>query len=129
MDGRWTLVDDTHPKFNRWQHDRGYYECFRKNENPNLEITFEKDPYRYRIRELGLVAADIARDLDMSLEGFNKKLNGEYYFTLDEISYLNNILGFEEYGTKDVRYEVGMEYWVGKRVYRSDKSLIKKGAA
>ena len=32
----WILIDDSHPKFDRWQHRNGYVEAFYKGENPNM---------------------------------------------------------------------------------------------
>ena len=34
----WILIDDSHPRFNTWEHRNGYKETFWKKENPNSAL-------------------------------------------------------------------------------------------
>lgn len=119
-DGRkWTLVDDSHPIFNRWEHvtnsGESYCECFYKYEDPNrYNVLFSDNPYLKRMQDMGVLKKDLAAALCVSANELNSKLYGEPgygSFTEGELGVLNKKLGFEEYGSQDVRVIINPELW------------------
>ena len=48
----WTLIDDSHPRFNIWMADTGCRECFFKNEDPNVTKPLGESSTPYTIKEL-----------------------------------------------------------------------------
>jgi hypothetical protein len=57
----WILIDDSHPRFDRWQHCTGFVEAFWKGQNPNLmtakETSFGLEPKAHlkkiQLKEVG----------------------------------------------------------------------------
>ena len=47
----WILIDDSHPRFNTWEHRNGYKECFWKEQNPNSGTVKTGTEYGYGKRE------------------------------------------------------------------------------
>ena len=41
LGNNWILIDDSHPKFDRWEHTNGYIETFPKGQNPNRLYAYE----------------------------------------------------------------------------------------
>jgi len=120
MENKWVLEDNKHPRFNRWRHTTSsgasYCECFGKNIDPNRNLEFDENPYNYRIEEMGLIKKEIAKEIGLGETTFYNILNGKTYFTREELTKLNKILGFEDYGDRDVRVEVNPTNWIGKKV-------------
>lgn len=116
---QWTLVDDSHPIFNRWEHETTsgecYCECFFKYEDPNKQnLLFKDNPYLKRMTDLEIYKKDAADELGMTPAVFGRKLIGDPRydpFTKEELRKLNKLLMFEDYGDKDVRVEINPELW------------------
>lgn len=116
---QWTLVDDSHPIFNRWEHETTsgecYCECFFKYEDPNKQnLLFKDNPYLKRMADLEIYKKDAAVKLGMNPAIFGRKLVGDpghEGFTKEELRKLNELLLFEDYGDKDVRVEINPELW------------------
>ena len=47
----WTLLDDSHPRFDIWVADTGYRECFFKGQNPNIIKPFGENTTPYNTKE------------------------------------------------------------------------------
>lgn len=46
----WTLLDDSHPRFDIWMTDTGYRECFLKGEDPNVTKPFGENTTPYTMK-------------------------------------------------------------------------------